>query len=130
MDIWFTLFVTVAGLLAAVGFSLLMIGYLVSLMASLQSGWRNWLYVLALPFIGGLIFSYRDKEVHLKTARQLAIGLLCLAGSFGMLYGAGPAMVRYMAGNIQAEMAANPAANSAEVNQSSQVSTPAAAVTK
>lgn len=105
MDIWFTLFVTVAALLAAAGFSLVMIGYINSTLASFQYGWRNWGTVLLLPVIGGIAFCFRHQEDHLKTGRQLAIGVLCLIGSFGMLYGAGPAMIRYMAGNMMAEKA-------------------------
>ena len=105
MDIWFTLFVTVAALLAAAGFSLVMIGYINSTLASFQYGWKNWGSVLLLPVLGGIVFCFRHRDDHLKTGRQLAIGALCLIGSFGMLYGAGPAMVRYMASNMMAEKA-------------------------
>ena len=107
MDIWFTLFVTLAALLAAGGFSLLMIGYINSTLASFQYGWKNWALVLLIPFVGGTVFCYRHRADHLKTGRQLLAGMVCLAGSLGMLYGAGPAMIRYIANNMKTEMSAD-----------------------
>lgn len=105
MDIWFTLFVTVAGLLAAGGFSLLLIGYISSLLACFSYGARWSLTVLLLPIVGGIWFAYAHKEEHLKTGRQLLGGVLCLLAALAMLYGAGPAMVRYMAENMKNEQA-------------------------
>lgn len=104
MDIWFTLFVTLAALLAATGFSLLMIGYINSTLASFQYGWRNWGLVLLLPFVGGAVFCYRYKEDHLKTGRQLVAGIACALSALALIYGAGPAMVRHVAENMKADV--------------------------
>lgn len=106
MDIWFTLFVTVAGLLAAGGFSLLLIGYISSLLACFAYGARWALTVLLLPFVGGIWFAYAHRDEHLKTGRQLLAGLICLVAALAMLYGGGPSMVRYMAENMKNEQAA------------------------
>jgi hypothetical protein len=119
MDIWFTLFVTIAALLAAIGFSLLMIGYINSTLASFQYGWRNWGLVLALPFVGGVVFCYRHKDDHLKTGRQLLFGILSILGSLGMIYGAGPSMIRHVGENMKAEMSASPATPAASLPEGS-----------
>jgi hypothetical protein len=47
MDIWFALFVTVVAIAAAVGFSLLLVGYINFLPAGFAAG-RNWMWALAI----------------------------------------------------------------------------------
>jgi hypothetical protein len=103
MDIWFTLFVTFAGLFSAVGFSLVMIGYINSTLASFQYGWKNWLTVVLFPVLGGIFFCYKHKEDHLKAGYQLGAGTVCILISLAMLYGTGPLMVSYMAHKMQEE---------------------------
>lgn len=63
MDVWFTLFVFVVGLSAAVGFSLLLVGYLSVMPVSFGQG-KLWLWaagivptaIVALPVVGYTLF--------------------------------------------------------------------------
>lgn len=105
MDIWFTLFVSAVALLAAVGFSLTLVGYINSLLACFQYGWKWALTVLCLPAVGGIAFCFAHKPDHLKTGRQLLAGVLCLVSALALVYGTGPAMVRHVADNLKAESA-------------------------
>lgn len=105
MDIWVTLFLLVVGLLAATGFMLVLVGYIISLLASVGHGWRWWVPALLLPVAGGLWFCAKHWGDHRKTGLQLGGGALCLILGVGLLYGAGPSVVGYIASNVQSESA-------------------------
>lgn len=105
MDIWVTVFLLIVGLFAASGFMLILVGYVISLLASVSHGWRWWVPALLLPVLGGLWFCAKHWGEHRKTGLQLGGGALSLILGVGLLYGAGPSVVNYIARNVQTEAA-------------------------
>ncbi|MBS1189202.1 MAG: hypothetical protein H6R10_994 [Rhodocyclaceae bacterium] len=88
MDIWFTLFVAVIALAAAAGFSLVLVGYINALPASVAGG-RNWLWavlvipsaIVAVPVaIAFILTPFAEVMAPATLARWLAIPALVLHG--------------------------------------------------
>ena len=65
MDFWFLVFLFTVAILIAVGGALLLVGYLGTLPASFDHGWRVWIPTLLLPVIG---FSWLAVQGGLGTA--------------------------------------------------------------
>ena len=100
MDFGFTAFVMFVAVLAAVGVSLLLVGYVGTLPASFAFGWRNWVPTLLLPVAGPLWFAWRYWSDFSRPGKQILVGLLLLLLAFAVLYGFGPAIIdRLAAGN-------------------------------
>lgn len=97
MDFGFTAFVMFVAVLAAVGVSLLLVGYVSTLPASFSFGWRNWLPTLLLPVAGPLWFAWRHWADFSKPGKQLLAGLLLILLALAVLYGFGPAIVDRLA---------------------------------
>lgn len=90
MDTWFTLFVLVVALLAAVGFALLLVGYIDTLAAAIAHGWRWALLVVLVPVAGPLVFCIKHWAVCARTGRQIIAGTSFALLALAVLYGVGP----------------------------------------
>ncbi|MCL2346583.1 MAG: hypothetical protein FWC58_12130 [Desulfobulbus sp.] len=101
MDAWFLAFIMTVALLIAVGGALVLVGYLGTLPASFDAGWRYWLPAMLLPVLGPLWFASRHWRDFAKPGKQLLGGVLLLALAVGLLYGAGPHFVDRMAAGVK-----------------------------
>jgi hypothetical protein len=101
MDFWFLVFIFTVAILIAVGGALVLVGYLGTLPASFDHGWKNWLPAMLLPVIGPLWFAGRHWSDYARPGKQLLFGVLLLATAVGLLYGAGPHFVDRMAAGIK-----------------------------
>lgn len=101
MDFWFLTFLFTVAILVAVGVSLLLVGYLGTLPASFDHGWRSWMPTLLLPVLGPLWFASTRWAEFARPGRQLLVGLILLAAAVGLLYGAGPHFVDRMAAGVK-----------------------------
>lgn len=88
MDIWFTLFVFLVAIAAAVGLSLVLVGYIGVMPASLGAG-RNWLWavgiapaaIMIVPLAGNAVLDIAGHGVPVAgLARWLAIPALVVHG--------------------------------------------------
>lgn len=96
MDIWFTLFVTLVALIVAVGGALLLVGYLGTLPASFDHGWRVWVPTVLLPIAGPLWFARRQSPEFNRPGLQLLLGVVLLVIAGALLLGLGPYFVERM----------------------------------
>jgi putative copper export protein len=101
MDIWFTLFVTLAAVLVAVGGALLLVSYLQILPASFDHGWRTFLLTLLLPIIGPLWFARKHRSEFERPGKQMLVGALLLACVVLMLLFWGPYFVERVVATIK-----------------------------
>lgn len=90
MDAYFTLFVFVVAIAAALGFVLLLVGHIVTLPGAIAHGWRWAAIAFLLPVAGPLWFSWRHRADFSRPGKQLAAGALLLTFAVALLYGAGP----------------------------------------
>jgi len=101
MDTWFLVFILTVAIMLAVGGALVLVGYLGTLPAAFDFGWRYWLPAMLLPLLGPLWFAAWHWRDFAKPGKQLLGGILLVAVAVGLLYGAGPFFVARMAGGIQ-----------------------------
>jgi hypothetical protein len=101
MDFWFLTFLFTVAILIAVGGALLLVGYLGTLPAAFDHGWRTWLPALLLPVLGPLWFARAHWVEFSRPGKQLLFGLLLLAAAVSLLLGAGPHFVDRMAAGIK-----------------------------
>jgi hypothetical protein len=101
MDFWFLVFLFTVAILIAVGGALLLVGYMGTLPASFDHGWRVWAPTLLLPLVGPLWFAYGRRAEFVRPGTQLLLGLLLIAAAFGLLYGAGPHFVDRIAAGVK-----------------------------
>ena len=101
MDIWFTTFAIVSSLLLACGAALLLVGYINTLPAALNFGWRSALPVIVLPLVGPLWFAWTQGEDFRRPRYQLIGALVLLGLATLLILGYGP----YFAERLVAEMA-------------------------
>lgn len=90
MDGWFTVFTLVVALGAAGGGMLLLVGYIITIPATVAHGWRWLLVSVALPVIGPVWFCHKHGPEWRRTQWQLIAGAVLLAVAIGSLYGFGP----------------------------------------
>lgn len=90
MDTSFTLFVLLVALLFAGGLSLLLVGYIDTVPASIAHGWRWALVVLLIPVLGPFIFCRKHWHNSARTGRQLIAGTALVVLALALLYGFGP----------------------------------------
>lgn len=100
MDLYFLLFVFTVAIAAAVGFSLLLVGYLGTVPGAIAHGWRWAAVAILIPLAGPMWFAIRHWQDCARAGRQLAIGAALLLFAVILLYGAGP----IFAGRILAGM--------------------------
>ncbi len=100
MDIYFLLFVFVIAISAAIGFSLLLVGYMGTAPGAIAHGWRWAAIALLIPIIGPFWFAVRHWPDCALAGKQLAAGTILLIFAVVLLYGAGP----MFAGRILASM--------------------------
>ena len=101
MDFWFLTFLFTVAILIAVGGALLLVGYLGTLPASFDHGWRVWIPTLLLPVIGPLWFAGTHWAEFQRPGKQFIAGLLMIGLAVGLLYGAGPHFVDRMAAGVK-----------------------------
>lgn len=101
MDFWFLVFIFTVAIFIAVGGALVLVGYLGTLPASFDFGWRYWLPAMLLPVFGPLWFAGRHWRDFARPGKQLLVGVLLLAAAVGLLYGAGPHFVDRMAAGVK-----------------------------
>lgn len=101
IDAWFLTFLFTVALLIAVGGALVLVGYMATLPAAFDFGWRVWAPTLLLPVVGPLWFARSHWAEYAKPGKQLLFGVLLLLAAGGLLYGAGPHFVDRMAGGIK-----------------------------
>lgn len=101
IDYGFTAFVMAVALLVAVGASLLLVGYVGTLPASFNFGWKNWLPTLLLPVLGPLWFAWRHWADFKRPGRQLFAGLVLILLALGILYQGGPLVIGRMAAGVK-----------------------------
>lgn len=101
MDVWFMTFAMVSSLLLACGAALLLVGYINTLPAALNFGWRFAVPVILLPVAGPLWFAWTRGEEFRRARYQLIGALVLLALAAILILGYGP----YFAERLVAEMA-------------------------
>ena len=74
MDFWFLVFLFTVAILVAVGGALLLVGYLGTLPASFDHGWRVWIPTLLLPVIGPLWFAGTHWAEFQRPGKQFIAG--------------------------------------------------------
>ena len=104
MDAYFTLFVFTVAIAAAIGFALLLVGYIVTIPGAIAHGWRWGLIAIVLPLFGPLWFARRHWPDFSRPGKQLAAGAILLIFAATLLYGAGPLFAeRIIAGYSKAQ---------------------------
>ncbi|RIX48551.1 MAG: hypothetical protein D3M94_06650 [Rhodocyclales bacterium GT-UBC] len=101
IDYGFTAFVFLIAILVAVGGSLVLVGYLGTLPASFNFGWRVWGPTLLLPPFGPLWFAWQRRAEFKRPGLQLLAGLLLLLIAGAILYQGGPLIVDRMAAGVK-----------------------------
>ena len=101
MDSWFLVFIFTVAILIAVGGALVLVGYLGTLPAAFDHGWRTWMPTLLLPVAGPLWFAGTHWAEFSRPGKQLLFGLILLAAAVGLLYGGGPHFVDRMAAGVK-----------------------------
>lgn len=96
MDAGFTAFVLVVAILAAVGASLLLVGYVGTLPASFAFGWKNWVPTLLLPIGGPMWFAWRHWSDFSRPGKQLFAGVVLILVAVLILYNGGPLIIDRM----------------------------------
>jgi hypothetical protein len=90
MDFYFVLFVFIIAVAAAIGFSLLLVGYIGTVPGAIAHGWRWAAIALLIPVAGPFYFAMQHWQDCSLAGKQLLAGTALLAFAIVLLYGAGP----------------------------------------